>query len=129
VIAGDDGTFSQDAQLQKDDNVFTAVGINDTNQKSPVSDGYTIRFLTGNPKLDVSSPKDGDVLYNTPATIIGQTDPGDSITVNDRLAIVDSSGKFSFSLNLNSGDNKVKVVTTDPAGNQTTKELTIKYQG
>ena len=61
-------------------------------------------------------------------SVSGATDPGDSVSVNDRLAIVDKDGNFSYSLDLNSGDNKIKVVSSDPAGNQTTKELTVKYQ-
>jgi hypothetical protein len=128
ILVNDDGTFSQDVDLERGANIFTAVAINEAGQKSPVSQTYQINLLTGKPKLDVTSPKDGDSTRNSPISVSGQTDSGNSISVNDRLAIVDKDGKFSYSFDLSGGDNKLKIIASDIAGNQTTKELTVKYQ-
>ncbi|MCL4397570.1 Ig-like domain-containing protein [Patescibacteria group bacterium] len=128
VVASNDGTFTQDADLEKGPNSFTAQAVNDANQKSDVSEAYVVSFLSGQPKLDLSSPKDGDSFNNQTISVSGATDPGDTVSINDRLAIVDKDGNFSYSLNLNSGDNKLKITATDPAGNTTSKELTVKYQ-
>lgn len=127
LVTSTDGTFSEDVSLERGDNIFTAQAINDAGQRSDKSAAYNLRYLSGNPKLDVSSPKDGDTVKSTPVTITGQTDSGDTVTINDRLAIVAANGSFSYYLDLNNGDNKVKVMATDPAGNSSTKEFTVKY--
>lgn len=128
VLTQDDGTFSMDVALQSGSNIFTATAINDAGQRSAASETYTITYIVKKPNLDVSAPKDGDTTNASPYTVSGQTDPGDTITINDRLAIVGNDGKFSYNMVLNDGDNKLHIVATDPAGNQTAKDLTLKYQ-
>ncbi len=128
IIAGQDGTFTMDADLSRGDNLFTAVAISESGQKSPTSDAYKVRFLSAPPKLEVNGPNDGDNLKDSPVTVSGKSDPGTTVTVNDHLAIVTGEGSFSYSLSLGSGDNKIKIVVTDQAGNQTTKEITVKYE-
>jgi bacillopeptidase F len=123
-----DGAFSWDVTLEKGNNTFTAVAISDAGSKSEPSPPYVVRFLSGNPKLDISGPKDGDTTKDSPVTVAGQTDPGNTVRVNDRLAIVTQDGKFAYRLDLNNGDNKIKIGVFDAAGNQTTQELTVKYQ-
>lgn len=127
TLVKDDGTFSMDTDLSRGDNVFTAVAISESGQKSSVSDSYIVSFLSKPPSLEVSSPKDGDTVKDNPIVISGNTDTGVAVAVNDHLAVVSGTGSFSYYLNLNNGDNKIKVVATDKAGNQTTKELTVKY--
>jgi len=122
VISKDSGEFSLETDLEKGKNSFTAVAINESGVKSLISDSYFIDFLSGKPKLEINPAKDGDTV------ISGQTDPQNTVTINDRLAIVESSGKFSFTLNLTNGENKIKVTAVDPAGNSTSRELTINYQ-
>ena len=128
VISNDDGTFSQEVDLEKGQNTFTAVAVNENGKKSAPSKNYSVNLLTSKPKLDLIALNDGDTTNSSPFTISGQTDPGDFVTINDRLAIIDKDGKFTYPLTLNDGDNKIKIVATDPAGNQTAKELTLKYQ-
>lgn len=120
TLSDDNGNFTQETYLQKGKNTFTAIAINESGVKSLVSNSYSVDFFFGKPKLEINPTKDGDTI------ISGQTDPANTITINDRLIIIDSTGKFSYSLNLNSGENKIKVTVTDPAGNSTSKELTIK---
>ena len=116
VVAKDDGIFSFDVTLTKNNNTVTAQAINDAGQKSGLSEPYQINFLNSPPKLEVSVFQDG--------VVSGSTDPGVTVSVNDRLIVVESNGKFSYILDLKNGENKIKVVATDQAGNQTTKELT-----
>lgn len=128
VVAKDDGSFSYDVSLERGDNTFVAQAFSESGQKSLQSDPYVIKYLAGQPKLEVTSPKDGDKISADQVTVVGKTDSGNSVTVNDRYTIVNGEGLFSYTLNLNSGENKIKVVATDPAGNQTTKELTVTRQ-
>jgi len=57
----------------------------------------------------------------------GKTDPNVKVTINDFWAIVDDSGNYSYNLSLKSGDNPIKIVATDDAGNNTEKDLKISY--
>lgn len=127
TLAKDDGSFSMEVDLSRGDNLFTAQAISESGQKSSVSDGYKISYLSSPPKLELSTPKDGDSFKDSPIVVSGTTDPDTSVTVNDHLAIVTGSGNFSYNLTLTNGDNKIKIVVTDKAGNQTTKEITVKY--
>jgi len=125
VISADDGVFKLEADLEKGINTFTAMAISESGQKSATSDTYQVTFLSGKPKLEITTPKDKETVNGSLTTVTGQTDPGNAITVNDRLTIVDKDGKFSYSLNLNSGENKITITATDLAKNETKKELLV----
>ncbi|MBI3559247.1 hypothetical protein HY085_02530 [Candidatus Gottesmanbacteria bacterium] len=116
MVTKDDGTFSFEVNLNPGENSFTVQAVNDSGEKSSLSAEYEISFLKNPPKLEAFAANDG--------TVTGTTDPGTTVSINDRLTIVDSRGKFSYQLNLKDGENKITVVATDPAGNQTKKELT-----
>ncbi|MCL4389890.1 MAG: hypothetical protein M1484_01505 [Patescibacteria group bacterium] len=128
TVTDDSGQFSYDVTLNHGDNVFTAIAVTDSGIKSLASDSYKVSYLTAKPNLTVTSPKDGDKVTDSPITLSGSTDPGDSVTVNGFVALVKDDGSFSYNLTLNDGDNKVKVIASDPAGNQTTQELTVSKQ-
>ena len=117
TAADETGIFSFAVNLNKGDNIFTARATGDTGEKSALSEEYKISFLNSPPKLEAFAAGDG--------TVAGTTDPGATVSINDRLTIVDSRGKFSYQLTLKDGENKITVVATDPAGNQTKKELTV----
>lgn len=117
VTAAEDGIFKLDVDLTRGANTFTAVALSETGEKSATSSPYEISYLNSPPKLEAEVSQEGVVK--------GKTDPGTQITVNDRFAIVSGDGSFSYQLNLSDGENKIKVVATDPAGNRTEKELKV----
>lgn len=127
TTSGDDGKFLFDVSLSQGNNAFYAQATSSKGQKSDKSDIYVISFSNKNPKLDLKDVRDGDTIKDNPFKLTGTTDVGNTVMVNDRLAMVGAEGVFSLSLNLNNGDNKLKIVATDLAGNQTAKEITIKY--
>lgn len=126
TLADQDGKFTLVVSLTPGDNLFTAQAISPDNQKSSNSDAYNLRLLSQPPSLEIDNLKDGETVKDNPVTIIGKTDPGVSVYINERLAIVAGNGQFSFTLNLSSGDNKIKVEAIDLAGNKAVKELLIK---
>lgn len=127
VVTNDDGSFSIETDLEKGENIFLAQAVLENGTKSDSSQAYVLRRLFGKPKLEVEKPTDGETVKDNPTEIKGKTDPGNTISINDRLAITDSSGTFSYLLNLTGGENKLTIVSKDPAGNTTNKELTIKF--
>ncbi len=127
--AGEDGTFIfKEVSLEKGRNEFIAKTISPKGKESKPSGSYIVFYSTSGPKMEISN-KDGDVIKESPYTFTGKVDPVDStITVNDNLAIVDSKGNFSYYITLNEGDNKITVVATDEAGNETKQELNLKFE-
>ncbi len=123
----DAGRFTFKVGLKKGENTFTAQAISESGEKSDISNRYVILLLTGSPKLEISSPSDGFETKEKELLIKGKVDPGVTVTINDRVAIVDDEGNFSGYYSLSEGDNKIKVVGTDLAGNSTMSEITVKF--
>lgn len=115
-------------RLSEGQNIIKAITVTKDNKKSVYSKEVTISYLKEPPELTVSQPQDGQSFNKSagPVSIQGQTDPGAEVTVNEFIAVVDDSGKFSYLYNLKDGDNPLKIEAKDKAGNKTTKELTIR---
>lgn len=90
---------------------------------------YIVMYSKGEPKLEVSTPSDGQEFKAGDQTILvqGKTDPENSVTVNSFRAIVDDEGYFSYNLNLKDGDNEVKIEAVSAGGSKTEKTLKVKY--
>lgn len=98
-------------------------------KKSDFSDTSSIMFLSTQPNLDVTAPSDGQTFKKdqNSVNVTGKTDAGASVTVNGFWAIMDDNNNFSYNLPLQNGDNEIKVVVTDQAGNKTEKDLKVNY--
>ncbi len=124
-----DGSFKFDnVSLQTGDNEIKAKAV--VNKKeSDFSEAVTITYKNTPVSLTVDNPHDGDSFSKDQNSVVvsGKTDPDAKVTVNDFWAIVDSSGNYSYDLHLNNGDNPIKVIATDPAGNKTENDLKVTY--
>ncbi|MFI5265718.1 MAG: hypothetical protein ACHQT7_03165 [Candidatus Levyibacteriota bacterium] len=100
------------------------------NQVSPFTRTYNVSYSQGAPKLDISSPTDGQKFSRGDQTITvqGTTDPDNTVTVNGSRAIVDGSGNFSYYLNLSEGDNNLDISAVNQAGQKTDKTLKVNYK-
>lgn len=94
-------------------------------KKSPI---YTITFRNQKPSLEISEPQNNHVTPRDEIAVKGKTDPNVTVTVNDSPVIVDASGNFQTSVKLKEGENKIKIVVQDSAGNSDSKEVTVKYE-
>jgi hypothetical protein len=129
-VVGEEGTFVfSDIQLNEGKNVFTAWAIDAAGNKSQNSQTLTINFSQKTPKLEITSPSEGKVVTGQEAKVevSGKTDPENKVTVNERVAIVATSGSFITKIGLNSGQNLIKIVVVDPAGNIFKKEVSVVY--
>lgn len=123
-----DGGFEFDENLSKGDNLVQ-VKAKKGDKTSDFSNFYTVTYINGNPKLDVSSPHDGDQFHkvDTSVNVTGQTDSNVTVTVNGFTAVIDESNNFSYNLQLHDGDNPIDIIAVDAAGNRSEKTLKVNY--
>ena len=125
-----DGSFVfEDIRLSKGENSITVKALTEDKKESDFSVPIVISFKDKLPSLLVESP-DEKQSFSKDENIIkisGKTDKGIRVTVNDFWAIVDESGNFSYQLPLQNGENTIKIVATDDAGNKTETERKVIY--
>lgn len=123
--ANKEGIFSfEKIKLNLDKNEFYAIAEDFTGNKSDPSASYTVILETKGPSLSVNGEinnKEGTAL------ISGTTDIDSVITISNRRAIVNRDGSFTLELKLSSGENKIQIKATNPAGNTTEQELVLNY--
>ncbi len=129
TTAKSDGSFSFDnVTLTKDENSIK-VKAEQNNKESDFSDTYTVSYKSKAPSLSVDNPHDNDSFPKETAsvTVSGKTDANVRVTVNGFWAVTDDSGNYTYSLPLQPGDNQIKVIATDDAGNTTEKDLKVNH--
>lgn len=124
-----EGRFlANDIVLAEGKNAINAVTLLDDRESSHSYTLY-ITYFKKPPKLEILSPNEGQRFSSEAKEIkiIGETDPGNKVFINDRFVIVNQEGKFSFPTTLNSGDNLFKITASDIAGNQTIIERKVTF--
>ncbi|CAN5284867.1 hypothetical protein BH10PAT1_BH10PAT1_6760 [soil metagenome] len=123
----DTGNFAMNIGLSKGINTIYATTLNKNGKESNNSTSYTVNFTTQIPNLTIDSPQNNQNFYGSSQqslTIQGSTDAGNTVTINDHVAILDNNSKFNFPFNLQNGDNSLKIISADYAGNK--KEIDLK---
>ena len=88
--------------------------------KSFDSKKLTIVYDIEPPEIEITSPQNEQSFSGTAnkqINIEGKTDAGVKVTINERIAIVNSDGNFRLSTTLADGDNEFTVLAEDEAGN------------
>lgn len=127
TVVDNTGNFSISVGLTKGANTIYAKTVDDRGIESASSTTYTVNFTDQVPNLTITVPQNNQTFYGSgqqSLNVQGSTDTGNSVTINDHIVIVDNAGKFSYQLNLQNGDNNIKIVSKDNAGNK--KEVTLK---
>jgi len=131
VTVEDDGTFRiEKITLKEGVNTISAKVTNEKNQASELSEIQKVTFKKSKPKLEVTSPNDGATIEGDKqyVDVMGKTDEGNTVTINDRFVVVSSNGSFTYTLNLNEGEQTYKLIAKDIAGNETALERKITYR-
>ncbi len=132
VIAGSDGIFTfNDIKLIDGQNTIFAKAVDDSNVESDSTNIFNIYVDKDKPKIDLTSPKDGDKIKNLDKriTIIGSVSEKSQVKINDKIAIVKPDLTFEFLLGVqNEGNVKITVLAIDEAGNENKKEITVNYE-
>lgn len=130
VLVNSGGKFTFDVTLSDGENTVKAVTTDNSGHLSHESDVYTVTLDTQAPVLTVDSPNDGQQLNgkkNQQITVSGSVNEAATVTVNDHIAIVNTTGNFSDTLNLNEGENDISIKATDKAGNQVEVKRVVTY--
>lgn len=125
-----DGNFSfTDLKLETGSNTIYATAIDKAGNESAISNELTVYFKKGAPTIELLEPAENQSYGKNQQTIAisGKTDPENTIYINDRFVPVENEGNFSYQLKLNDGENKLKIVARDTAGNETELIRTVTY--
>jgi bacillopeptidase F len=129
VTTEKDGTFSiRNFPLLEGENTITARTYIDDN-KSNTMDEITVIYISKPPSLEIESPQNNESFSGERNTVDvkGKTDKNVSVTVNGFWAVMKGEENFSYRIPLLGGDNRIKVIATDKAGNKTEKEILVTY--
>lgn len=130
ILAGSDGEFITQITLSEGDNTFLFFSRDAAGNESEKNETRTIVYDTTLPDLTIDKPADGSSYYGAKQRLIqieGKSEEESTVTVNDRIVIVESDGSFSFASTLSEGQNKLTIKARDKAGNETQKELTVSF--
>lgn len=122
------GSFSFEEIIKPGENTIKAKAVVG-DKESEFSQSIITAFKSAPPSLNLSSPSDGQTFTKDQniAEIKGTTDIDVKVTVNGLWAITDNLGNFSYRLPLQNGENKIKIIATDIAGNKIEKEVRFTY--
>ncbi|KKQ75947.1 MAG: hypothetical protein US96_C0001G0023 [Candidatus Woesebacteria bacterium GW2011_GWB1_38_5b] len=127
VLADNSGSFTARITLDLGENNLLFRSIDKSGNESLETRRWVIIFDNKSPDLTISKPKEGDKFFGPKQQLItveGATDNDSSVTINERVVIVGSSGSFSYPFTLSDGENSFNIKSSDRAGNLT--EITIK---
>lgn len=125
VEASDEGAFSGEITLQAGENIITAKASTENGMTDP-SEPVTIVLDQAKPQLTIDSPANGDKLNTETVTVTGTVadENLDWVKVNGKKTPVED-GEYSERILLTNGENTIKVVAQDLAGNKTAKKVMV----
>lgn len=122
-------TFT-DIEVIKGRNSVFAKAIDADNNESEKSETRTILYDDDRPKLEITSPKNGDTVknLNSRVEIKGTVSEKATITINDKYVTQKPDYTFDYLLGVKEGDVEIKVNATDEAGNTREETIFVNYQ-
>jgi hypothetical protein len=125
----DNGDFIFDKiNLDSGDNYFSAIASTEKAGSGDGSETLNVVYDTVAPTLVLTNPGEEklSVDYND-FDIVGTTDKGSSVLINDKIVKVDDDGGFKEKWQLTIGENNLVVIARDVAGNETKRSISINY--
>jgi hypothetical protein len=82
--------------------------------------------------ISINSPGNFETVNEDAVTVSGTVTDDlsgiDTVTVNGSTVKLNSDGSFSVAISLTEGENTIKIVATDKAGNKTTNTVVVTYK-
>jgi bacillopeptidase F len=129
-VALENGFFSMQALLSQGSN-RVYVKATDAAGNSSASEVKLVTFDNEPLEITVIHPRDGSEFFGKNSQVIdisGEVSKSEvQAVVNNSFLTVDKDGKFTHRYQLASGDNEIKVVATDKAGNMDEKTIKVLY--
>lgn len=130
ALVNEEGQFNQLLELNKGDNQLAIYSVNTSGTESLQTKTYQVIFDDEAPLINIIEPAPDSVIElkrNRITTIIGETEALAKVYINERLVLAGEDGKFSSTYYLDEGDNNLKFLVTDQAGNQSELEIKVKF--
>jgi len=86
---------------------------------------YSVRSFTSPPNLQISSPSSEQVIKEDKVEIVGKTDEGATLMINNQTVLIDDRGNFHQQVKLNPGLNTFEVKATNRLKKETVKQVKI----
>lgn len=125
VVIDEDGKFSVNIELTEGENILKAVSSLD-HLPAGESEPVTVILDREKPVLTIDRPKEGEKTNRETVTVEGSIEDAnlDWVKVNGQQTKVEN-GKYAHRVMLENGENEIKVVARDKAGNKTAKTVKI----
>lgn len=104
--------FSKKTLFKNSDNK----AVTTTNEIEEKETGEAIENK-GEISLEITSPKDGDIVTKSPISVMGTTVKNAEVFVNDAETKADEAGEFEVETDLEEGENEIFVTANDSDGN------------
>jgi len=86
---------------------------------------YSVRQFTSPPNLEISSPNSEQVIKESTIDIVGKTDEGATLLINNQTVLIDDRGNFKQQVKLNPGLNTFELKATNRLKKETIKQVKI----
>lgn len=132
VTTGEDGVFELSIELEEGENAISAYSVDAANNQSLPTKTEVITLDTKEPELTFGEGISAEMSVvgkdKQYFTITGQTKPGAKVTINERFLFAKADGSFSYRYRLSEGDNQIKIIAEDKAGNTVEQSILIKFK-
>lgn len=129
VEADSEGKFEGSVSLSLGISNIYAITKDVQNRQSSPSKTHAVFYSNSPPGLEIIEPENGSTVKRESNIFIkGKVQETSKVTINSHFVVVDKNGNFSYPVKLEPGENKFKIVCSDPAQNKTETEWTIHFQ-
>ncbi|MCX6705968.1 MAG: hypothetical protein NTV24_02575 [Candidatus Woesebacteria bacterium] len=96
-----------------------------SSKKSTIGNSNNSEIKNNEISLEITAPKDGEILTKSPVSVTGTTVKSAEVFVNDAETKADESGNFKVSVSLDEGENEIFVTVNDQDGNNTESSVKV----
>ena len=86
---------------------------------------YSVENFTSAPNLEISAPVAESIIRQDNIEVIGKTDEGATLSINEQTVFIDNRGNFKETVKLQSGLNNIEEKSTNRLKKQTIKVIKI----
>lgn len=130
VKVNEEGKFSYTLSLDEGENLVNLYGVDEADNES-AGRQFIIVLDRENPALLFEDLADGKQLTGKDQQnfqIRGETEPDSQLTLNERNVYVRSDGTFVAQIYLQEGENTLKFIVIDQAGNRTEQGVRVNFR-